>query len=297
DRQGILDFLGRTFYAFQFGLGFVEMIVGDALSFLFSEGMVEQRGDVFVATAFGRRVSELYIDPVSGVIFRDGLRVRVDRLSDVGYLHLVCHTPDMPRLYLGTRDYKELGLFADEHRSEFRVKFPDEENDPVEYEWFLSELKMVYLLEKWINEDSEDKIISMFGVGSGDIFRFVETADWLLYAMYEVAKLLGIKEELSHIQRLRARVNYGVREELLDLVKLSGVGRVRARRLYDAGFKSRRDLASASVEELAEIPKIGRELAKKIKKQLEEGDVDNKGDRVFLSGGQTFLENFRWEGD
>ena len=262
------------------------------LAFLFSEGMVRSEDGVLVATGFGRRISELYIDPVSGVIIRDGLGVSVDQPTDIGYLHLVCHTPDMPRLYLGRRDYKELGLFADEHRFEFRVGSSVGGVDGGEYEWFLSELKMTYLLERWINEASEDQIISMFGVGSGDIFRFVESADWLLYAMYEIAKLLNVRDELSFIQRLRTRINYGVKEELLDLIRLSGVGRIRARRLYDAGLKSRVDLASVKIGELAGIPTIGKELAKKIKKQLSDVTVDDSN-LLVPADKQTSLKDFK----
>jgi helicase len=292
DRRGIMDFMGRTFYVHQFGSEFIEMTLDGVLNFLFSEGMIRSEGDVLVATGFGRRISELYIDPVSGVIIRDGLGVNVDQLTDVGYLHLICHTPDMPRLYLGRKDYKELGLFADEHKFELRISSPVGEDNVGEYEWFLSELKMTYLLERWINESSEDQIISQFGVGSGDIFRFIETADWLLYATYEIAKLLNVRDELSFIQRLRTRINYGVKEELLDLIKLSGVGRIRARRLYDAGLKNRRDLASVKIEELSKIPTIGKELAKKIKSQLSEVTVDDK-DLLLSTGKQKSLKDFK----
>jgi helicase len=151
---------------------------------------------------------------------------------------------------------------------------------------------MTYLLERWISEASEDQIISQFGVGSGDIFRFVETADWLLYAMYEIAKLLNIKEEFPYIRRVRTRINYGVKEELLDLVKLVGVGRIRARRLYDAGLKNTRDLAAVKIEELSEIPTIGNELAKKIKKQVSDTTEDNTN-LLSPTDRQTSLKDFR----
>jgi helicase len=47
------------------------------------------------ATDFGRRVSELYIDPLSATIIRDGLRRGATDISDFTWLHLICHTPDM----------------------------------------------------------------------------------------------------------------------------------------------------------------------------------------------------------
>jgi len=41
------------------------------------------------------------------------------------------------------------------------------------------------------------------------------------------------------------RVQYGVREELLDLAGVRNVGRKRARRLFEAGIESRADLREA----------------------------------------------------
>lgn len=292
DREGIMNFLEKTFYAYQFGSDFIELVLEGILTFLFSEGMIESQEKVLAATLFGRRISELYIDPMSAVIIRDGLKSKIELTTDVGYLHLISSTPNMPRLYLGRRDYKELGFFADEHKFELRASPPNEYDDPSEYEWFLSELKMAYLLERWINEASEDQIISQFNVGSGDILRFVDTADWLLYAMYEIAKLLRVREELPYIRRLRARLNYGVKEELLDLVKLSGVGRVRARRLFNADLKTISDLASVEVAELAKIPTIGKELAKKIKNQLINITDDNTN-IPSSNNGQTSLTDFK----
>ncbi len=294
DRVGIMNFLGKTFYAYQFGSDFIEIILEGILTFLFSEGMIESRENVLVATLFGKRVSELYIDPMSAVLIRDGLKLKAEQTTDVGYLHLISSTPNMPRLYLGRKDYKELGFFADEHKFELRANPPNEYDDPSDYEWFLSELKMTYLLERWINEVLEDQIISQFNVGSGDILRFVETADWLLYATYEIAKLLKIKEELPYIQRLRLRLNYGVKDELLELVKLAGVGRIRGRRLFDAGLKTIHDLATVEVEELSKIPTIGKELAKKIKKQVRDITENNTDtDAPILTNGQTSLTDFK----
>jgi helicase len=41
------------------------------------------------------------------------------------------------------------------------------------------------------------------------------------------------------------RVQHGVREELIDLAEVRGVGRVRARRLYEAGIASPAELREA----------------------------------------------------
>jgi helicase len=60
----------------------------------------------------------------------------------------------------------------------------------------------------------------------------------------------------------------GVKKELLPLVRLEGVGRVRARVLFDAGLKSIEDLKLVPLERLVGLPLIGPKVAKKIKEQV-----------------------------
>ena len=49
----------------------------------------------------------------------------------------------------------------------------------------------------------------------------------------------------SQIREARLRVEHGVKEELVDLAGVRGVGRKRARRLYDAGIEDRTQLREA----------------------------------------------------
>jgi helicase len=59
-----------------------------------------------------------------------------------------------------------------------------------------------------------------------------------------------------------------VKKELLPIVKLEGVGRIRGRILYNAGYKTIEDIKLASIEDLMNLPLIGPKLAKKIKEQV-----------------------------
>ncbi|MEO0073587.1 MAG: helix-hairpin-helix domain-containing protein [candidate division WOR-3 bacterium] len=77
-----------------------------------------------------------------------------------------------------------------------------------------------------------------------------------------------IREEIRLTAELMERVEHGVRAELLPLVRLEGVGRVRARILYNAGLRTIEDLRKASVENLMSLPYIGPKIAKKIKEQV-----------------------------
>jgi len=67
---------------------------------------------------------------------------------------------------------------------------------------------------------------------------------------------------------LRTRVIYGINRQLIDLVSLKGVGRVKARLLYNKGYMSLEDIKKASVADLAKIRGIGRVLSTRILEQL-----------------------------
>jgi ERCC4-type nuclease len=51
-------------------------------------------------------------------------------------------------------------------------------------------------------------------------------------------------------------------------VALEGVGRVRGRIIFNAGYQTIPDLKHASIEELTNLPSVGPRLAKKIKEQV-----------------------------
>ena len=137
-----------------------------------------------------------------------------------------------------------------------------------DYEWFLAEVKTASMLEDWINEVSEDGIVQKYQVGPGDIHNKVETAEWLLHSMQELARIFNF-DSVPVLTKLIVRMKYGCKEELLNLVQLRGIGRVRARALYNAGFRSTNDLKKASIEAIARVKHIGKGIANNIKKQVE----------------------------
>jgi len=112
-------------------------------------------------------------------------------------------------------------------------------------------------------------MIEKFRVQPGDLYRAIESARWLLYASHELARLLGTsKITLSNLDVLVERIEKGVKVEILPLVRLEGIGRVRARVLYNAGLKTLNDLKKAPLEQLTGLPLIGPKVAKKIKDQV-----------------------------
>ena len=267
--RGIYDFFGRTFYAYQYETKAIREIIAKILKYLYDEEMIDVSGENIYATKFGKRVSELYIDPVSGVIIRNALRWKPAYLTDLSLLHMIAHTPDMaPKLRPYTRELDEIALFMEEHKEEFLTEVPDEWTDRIAYEEFLGEVKTAMVLKAWIEETSEDEMIERFRVQPGDLYRTIENAKWLLYATHELALLFNNKQVLPLTLELMERISKGVKKELLPIVKLEGIGRIRGRILYNAGFKTIEDIKHAPIEDLVSLPLIGPRLAKKIKEQV-----------------------------
>ncbi len=265
---GLLDFFGETFYGYHYPATSIKLILSGMLRYLAREDMIEYKGDYLYATDFGRRVSELYIDPFTGVVMRDGLRKGALDVTDFTWLHLICHTPDMrPILRPRRKDSGLVQSFMEERIEEFTFP-PSDEGDYVEYEQFLGEVKTAMVLQAWIEETGEGDLLDRYGVQPGDRYSAVTNAEWLLYATHAVAGILGLRDRRRHLGRLRDRVKHGVTEKLLPLVRLKGIGRMRARVLYNSGFATVASLKRAPVKRLVEIPLIGPRLAKSIKEQV-----------------------------
>ncbi len=267
--HGIYDFFGRTFYTYQYDVRAIKSVIAKILKYLYDEEMIDVTGENIQATRFGKRVSELYIDPVSAVMIREALRREPASLTEMSFLHIIAHTPDMtPKLRPYTRELDEVAVQMEQHRDEFLVDVPDEWEDRISYEEFLGEVKTAMVLKTWIEEMSEDEIIGRFRVQPGDLYRTIYNARWLLYAIHELALLLGREKMLPRILEIMERTEKGVKKELLPIVKLEGVGRVRGRILYNSGFKTVKDVRRAATGELVRLPLIGLRLAKKIKEQV-----------------------------
>jgi helicase len=140
--------------------------------------------------------------------------------------------------------------------------------DRIAFEEFLGEAKLSLVFKSWMDETSEDEMIERFKVQPGDLYRLISTAKWLIHASHELASLFKHKDLLPHLARLTVRIEKGVKPELLSLAALDGVGRARARILFDSGFKSVDDLKRVPLPRLTGLPLIGPKIAQKIKEQV-----------------------------
>ncbi|WP_121820923.1 ATP-dependent DNA helicase [Halostella salina] len=247
-RRELLDFLERTLYASQSAEpGRLEQVTDDVLEYLERNEFIERDhadgGETLDATNLGHTVSRLYLDPMSAAEIVDGLRAVEERPTALGLYHLVARTPDMYELYLRSGDREEYTELCYEREGELLGPTPSEFEEGRFEDW-LSALKTARLLEDWAEEVDEDRVAERYGVGPGDIRGKVDTAEWLLNAAEQLANELEVGHEPA-VREARKRVEYGVGDELLDLAGVRGVGRKRARRLYDAGIETRAELREA----------------------------------------------------
>jgi helicase len=244
-RETLVEFLEQTLYATQTDeSGRLESVMDDMLRYLeVNDFVAETDSGRLKATGLGHTVSRLYLDPMSAATIIDGLEQSGDDLSALGLYHLVCRTPDMYQLYLRSGEREEFTMEAYEHESELLGDAPSEFEESRFDDW-LSALKTAMLLEDWASEVDEDRITERYGVGPGDIRGKVDTAEWLLGAAESLAGELGLGSAAS-VREAKKRVEYGVRDELIDLAGVRGVGRKRARRLFEAGIQTRSALRNA----------------------------------------------------
>lgn len=298
NREEIDSLIAGTFFSHQFDQWEINQHVSSALGFLEEGNLIETSSDgSYTATPLGKRTSQLYIDPYTAILLRDVLS-GTDKHSIIGILHLICHTPDQPLTYVTRSEAEEYEVTVDEYLDELMVEPPIEES-PRAYSDFLAQIKTATLLQDWISERTEKDITERFNVGMGDVHRFVQSAEWLTYAASEISRISNATSHISFLQNLRLRLRYGIRSDILELVGLKGVGRIRGRMLQSHNLVNLPDLYKVPIEELARIPTIGTSIAVSIKKQL---GIDTKltatetedliEDDEDIDSMQTLLEDF-----
>lgn len=269
DIKGMFEFLTHTFLSFQKRTQNLIEIISRIFEFLEKEKMIERQGFRFFASTFGSCISRLYIDPLSGIILRDGLNksAETNLTQTLAFLQLICTTPDMETLALNKKDFPQLEEFAAVNSEKLLISADNEQAKEDFWDYF-ARIKTVAMLEAWILEEKEDDICDNFAIGPGDIRRHIEAAEWLLYAASVVAELFHQKDLVFILENLRKRIVYGIKEELLELVSLKNIGRVRARSLFKKGYKKISDFKLAQIQDLTKVNQIGAKLARDLLNQV-----------------------------
>jgi len=256
--KSIWSFFEKTLYAKQLGeIAEIFEKVSGIVEDLEEMSFVEKKGDFFHATALGKRVSELFLDPESAFTLITALKNEKD-FDEMSYLFAWANCSEFaPRITVP----KKLNaiLLEDFNAILNKLPFPEEklffETNSIEV--FFSAM----LLKEWINETREQELFEKFGLLPGTLFAKTRILEWLAYSTTELSKVLNENRHILPAKKLSLRIKYGVREELLALIELKGIGRVRARKLFRAGITKPSEIAK-------NIHKVESLLGKKVSEQL-----------------------------
>ena len=257
----INEFFAQTLGGTQVDDDIIELHLENAKTFLLDEEFISEKNGEFLATRFGQKVSRLYIDPLTARDFRNAIEYDITKGGDhtFGFLHLITTCEEFyPTFDLRQKDLERAGIVIENNRQTL-IRLIEEEDCS----------RSLLALDLWTNEGTEVNLSEQLGIESGDMHRMTETADWLVYSLRELSREFRREDLVKELDILRKRITYGIKHELIDLVRIRNVGRVRARILFKNGYKNRTALKKAPLEKLAEIDKIGMTIAKSIKSQVE----------------------------
>ena len=229
----------------------------------YSEDSEENPGMTYSATSFGETVSRLYLDPVSGHILRRGLRraVRIvqgldesRQLHPRSLIHLVSCTPDFLSMWVKSKETEKIENISEAMKFNKLLTFEElnEVEIPIDIENENMRIKALCVLEEWMEEKTLREIEEEFDSQPGDVRTRVELAEWLLYSarrmlvsyddvLEEASEATSIVSE--YISEIQKRIRYGCKSDILGLVGIRNVGRVRAREMKRYGLETIYDVS------------------------------------------------------
>ncbi|MHB1663615.1 MAG: helix-hairpin-helix domain-containing protein, partial [Thermoplasmataceae archaeon] len=96
--------------------------------------------------------------------------------------------------------------------------------------------------------------------GAGDLEGKISSADWLSFALSRLSQ--KFRRDMMHdFEVLNLRIKEGIGSDIIPLVAIPGIGRVRARRLYSSGLKNLAEISQASASRISSIPGFSTKLA------------------------------------
>ncbi len=234
----------------------MDRLIPEVLKELKEIEMITSRGNRYLPTRLGALTIRFYLMPYT---VYDAIRTfRLNEPSEpYAYLHLLYFLEDM---------YDSIPYQVQTDEPEYPIGEPFEEL-PFDIDRFAlyNSARFANILYRRINEEDVNKILEEYRLYAGDFAMMKDSAERIIYSLSRITDAIGIKDHAKVLSELSIRVKYGVREELLELVSLEGVGRVIARRMYNYGIRTLEDVYEACLSgELMNIEGIGEKRMKKI---------------------------------
>ncbi len=243
-KQQIMDFFTKTFWAHQYrDRAKLEAIISKMLHCLVQWGFLQTNQPAFSsaaevetekyeATRLGKRVSELYLDPLTAHHLVDACKKIPEQIFSFPLFHLLIMQLELrPLLRIRAKEYSFVEELLMQWSNKLLISEPAT-YDP-DYDDFLRSIKTTHLFQRWIEEASEDTLLKEFNIRPGELLAKKERLLWLLYGAAELTRIQSLYALEKEFRKLHLRVSYGVKEEVLSLLRLQGIGRVRARVLFN----------------------------------------------------------------
>jgi helicase len=294
--EELIGFFQKTFYGHQYGdmqrlgaivdkiLGLLEewqMIIrnkGVVSSEFISASDIGKGSGRIEVTKLGERVAQLYLDPYTANQIVSALhRADEKKAIDFSYIQLACQTLELrPLPTVKVKETPFMESMVAEH-SHHLIAFEPSIFEP-EYDDFLKSIKLSLALYAWMDEKNEDEILEMYNIAPGELHAKKELCDWLLYAMTEIAEVIGKTDQNKTVKKARFRLDKGVKEELIPLTRIPNIGRVRARLLFRNSIKDIGDIKAADLTKLTQLlgPKIARTLKEETGEKIPDAVPDGK---------------------
>ena len=246
--EGIERFYSTTLLGHQNDLSSFSKEFRKSIDFLINNGFVTEDSGQYSATRLGKAVSDLYIDPLSALILKRYLES--GEPDDPRSLVAISSTPEVTPMIARNDDFSEIDYFITSNSIDISGMGQDYEG----------RIKTAVVLLDWINEASMERIEEKYGIGPGDVQARVSSAQWISYCLSRLASLFA-PQRRRYFEILNVRISEGIREEIWEITTIPNIGRVRARRLYNAGFRTLEQIAGASLQDIKAIVGFSDRLA------------------------------------
>jgi len=195
--------------------------------------LIRESGEKYKITPLGRIAAQLYYEPFSVVSFYRNMNAITDqgkniRLSDADYAYIIANSHQYLDMFMSNADQEN---------------FDKDIGEAYQYTWLQDRLMKTFYAYYKILQGQTD---GYFGALQSNLMQDGERTCAVLKAIdgyYHVG--LG-----NEIDILSARIRHGVQRHLVSHVRIGGIGRIRANKLYNAGIRSFDDIMNATPDDI-----------------------------------------------
>jgi helicase len=253
------EFFSKTFYGYQmesspymsaFAAESLEYEINTAVGFLMQNGILQATPEGLKATHLGLIIAKSNYTVETAVKLKE-FAGQMEDIDIYQIIYQLCRTPDMPLISFKGRKSKDPVREKLSSKGLFAVDMGN------------AEATTASLIE-WIEEKNEYQIENAYHVYAASTRRAAYEASLMVKFFKDICEVLGIYGSSQELEKLSARLYYGVGEDLIPMVLgVKRLGRKRARALVKA-FGN--DLRPVSERDLQKVDGIGPKLSAAVRR-------------------------------